>query len=149
MKPQWTTILLIVSWAIIGALSVALYYQWKTPPPPPVMAPEWWKLREGWKRVGGRPPMRERIFSDAEKEALRPYFETHQRMMRQMAQCLSEPQIDSSRYFTLSESLISVRGDLHRQLVRRLWENRDRIPPEKRRRLSQFLIGNHQKGYDK
>lgn len=144
MKVQWTTILLVVSWTAIGALSVALYYQSKAPPPPPALGPDWWRPNEGWGRMG-RPPIRERIFSDAEKDTLRPYFETHRRLMRQMAQCLSDPQLDSSLYFTLSESLISVRGELHRQLVRQLWEKRDRITPERRRRLAKFLLDPYRK----
>lgn len=142
--PRWLIILLVLSWTLNVALAVALYYQSRRPrgglggesyPYHPYFSPPWMGERRGMKGP------REGFLMREGKEILEPLYQAQHQWVRRFAQCVSQPDIDSATYFQLADSLLSLRAEIHRQMIRLLWKKRGEIPPERWRQMARIIEG--------
>ncbi|MDP8239716.1 MAG: hypothetical protein P9X24_11555 [Candidatus Hatepunaea meridiana] len=133
-KTRWLALLLLASWTLNVAIVVAYFL--KTSYPPGVQFTDTPGLV---KRVPPMPGIPKRMKAEFHAEA-KPMHIKYARLIGELSLILEADELDTAQLYALGDSLIAVRSELQRKLIKHLGCLQQELPPEGRRRLSRHIF---------
>lgn len=136
---RWLVAFLLASWTLNVALAVALYLKTSYP------AGGYWSHPSPTVQTGNSPMNHFDLFRgkpiDKElRSKFQAFREREHSVMIEIGNTLSEDILDTARIQVLSDSIDSIRSEMHKLHIQFLTQMHDRIPPGTRREIVPRLL---------